>query len=110
MIPDGNNVYGHIVTPRGLEPVLVALRSLLTDGRVWLKTSGYDGTMTLHLETDTLDFVTTPLGGGRHLFNGGVAGSTDEVIAQVAGSRKRCRRSAWNTGSRSTTWTRTSCA
>ena len=82
MLPDGNNVYGHVEAPRGLEQVLAALQPLATGGRVWLKTSGYDGTTTLHLETNPLDFATTPLG-GSHLFNGGVAGSTAEVIARV---------------------------
>lgn len=83
MIPDASNVYGHVVTPAGLNPVLAAVRPLAIGGRVWLKTSGYDGATTLHLETDTLDFATTPLGGGSHLFNGGVAGSTAEVVALV---------------------------
>lgn len=81
MIPDANNVYGHVVAPRGLGPVLVAVRPLATGGQVWLKTSGYEGTTTLHLETDALGFTTTPLDGGRHLFNGGVAGSAAEVVA-----------------------------
>ena len=45
--------------------------------------SGYDGTTTLHLETDAMDFVTTPLGSGRHLFNGGVTVSADEVLARL---------------------------
>lgn len=83
MIPDGNNVYGHVEAPRGLEQVLAAIQPLATGGRVWLKTSGYDGTTTLHLETDALDFATTPLGRGSHLFNGGVAGSAAEVVARV---------------------------
>lgn len=83
MLPDGNNVYGHVVTPAGLSPVLAAVRPLASGGRVWLKTSGYDGATTLHLETDTLDFATTPLDGERHLFNGGVAGSTAEVVVLV---------------------------
>ena len=83
MIPDTNNVYGHVVAPRGLGPVLIAVRPLATGGQACLKTSGYDGTTTLHLETETLDFATTPLGGGRHLFNGGVAGSITDVVALV---------------------------
>jgi hypothetical protein len=83
MLPDGNNVYGHVEAPRGLEQVLAALQPHATGGRVWLETSGYDGTTTLHLESDALDFATTPLGGGSHLFNGGVAGPAAEVLARV---------------------------
>jgi hypothetical protein len=83
MLPDGNNVYGHVEATRGLEQVLAALQPLASAGRVWLKTSGYDGTTTLHLETDALDFVTTPLGSGSHLFNGRVAGSMVDVVALV---------------------------
>lgn len=83
MLPDANNVYGHVVAPQGLAPVLAAVRPLSTGGRALLNTSGYDGTTTLHLETETLDLATTPLGGGRHLFNGGVAGTADEVVARV---------------------------
>jgi hypothetical protein len=83
MIPDANNVYGQVVAPLGLSHVLAAVRPFATGGRVRLKTSGYDGATTLHLETDTLYFATTPLGGGEHLFNGGVAGSTAEVVVRV---------------------------
>ena len=82
-MPDGNNVYGRVEAPHGLEQVRSALQPLVTGGRALLKTSGYDGTTTLHLETDALDFATTPLGGGSHLFNGGVAGSAAEVLSRV---------------------------
>lgn len=83
MLPDAKNVYGHVLAPQGLGSVLAAVRPLATDGRAWLKTSGFDGTTTFHLETDSLDFATTPLGGGRHLFNGVVAGLAAEVVACV---------------------------
>lgn len=83
MIPDFNNVYGHVVAPHSLEAVLRAVRPLAAGGQAWIKVSGYDGAPTLHLETDSLDFQTTPLGEGRHLFNGGVGGTAGEVIALV---------------------------
>src|SRR5262249_19215858 len=76
-------VYGHIVSPQGLGPVLRAVQPLAVGGRAWISVSGYDGTRTLHVETDSLDFSTDPLGEDRHLFNGGVAGTADEVVAFV---------------------------
>lgn len=107
MIPDFNNVYGHVVVPHGLEAVLRAVRPLAARGRAWIKVSGHDGAPTLHPETDSLDFRTTPLGGGRHLFNGGVGGTAGEVVALVEDLSRALWRPGSNMPSRSTTKART---
>ncbi len=83
MMPEGNNVYGRFTTPLGLEAVQRALEPLAVGGRAWIKVSGYDGNETLHLETASADFVSTPLEDGSHLFSGGVGGTAAEVLAFV---------------------------
>src|SRR6516162_219644 len=48
MIP-GNNVYGEIIAPHGLETVLRAVEPLATGGRAYIYRSSYSGAETLHL-------------------------------------------------------------
>jgi hypothetical protein len=83
VIPEGNNVYGRLVTPLGLQAVLRALESLVAGGRAWVKVSGYDGSESLHLETASADFLSTPLEDGSHLYSGGVGGTEAQVLAFV---------------------------
>lgn len=83
MIPNFNNVYGHVISSRGLDDVLRAVQPLVAEGRAWIYVSGYDGARTLHLQTDSLDFESTPLDTGTHLLNGGVGGTLEEVLAVV---------------------------
>jgi hypothetical protein len=79
MIP-GNNVYGEIIAPHGLETVLRAVEPLATGGRAYIYRSSYSGAETLHLVSDQVNFESDPLGAGEHLFNGGVGGSLDGVV------------------------------
>lgn len=83
MTPDSNNVYGRVVTPTGLGPVLRAMQRLVGEGRVSIDTSQFDGAETLHFSTGDADFESTPLGDGSHLLNGGVGGTPDELVAFV---------------------------
>lgn len=83
-LPDGNNVYGHVVAPKGMQPVLNAVQRFVGKDRAYIYVSGYNGASTLHISTDECDFESTPLDDGfRHLLNGGVAGSVDEVTEFV---------------------------
>lgn len=84
MMPDGNNVSGIITAPDGLEPVLRAVAPSVTDGRVWIYRSQFNGAETLRLQSESVDFESTPLGEvQQHLFNGGVAGTLDEVCSFI---------------------------
>lgn len=83
MPPDGNNVYGRVVTTTGLGPVLRAVQRIVGEGRAFIHTSQFDGAETLHFATDDADFESTPLGDGSHLLNGGVGGTPDEAVAFV---------------------------
>jgi hypothetical protein len=84
MIPEGNNVYGLITAPHGLEPVRRAVEQSVSGGRIYIHRSQFNGAETLHLrsvsayfDSDRLDDV------AKHLFNGGVGGSLEEVIGFV---------------------------
>lgn len=83
-MPDSNNVYGRIVAPGGLAPVLGAVRGLPGLERAYVKKSQYDGAEVLRFSSDAVDFESTPLGGGpRHLLNGGVEGPPEDVVGFV---------------------------
>jgi hypothetical protein len=82
-VPESNNVYGYLMAPKGLRPLLVALRQLFDDELVSIRTSSFDESETLRLSSDVMDFESTPLGGGKHLLNGGVTGSRDQVLPVV---------------------------
>ncbi|WP_020471921.1 hypothetical protein [Zavarzinella formosa] len=83
MTPEGNNVYGHITAPQGLLPILHAVEQTVRGGQVHIKRSGFNGAETLRIRSELADFETDSLGGGEHLFNGGVGGSLEEVVVFV---------------------------
>ena len=86
MIPEGNNVYGIITAPQGLEPVLRAVEQVVTGGRAYIYRSQFNGAETLHLRSETAEFESDHLDDGvQHLFSGGVGGSLEEVIHFVRG-------------------------
>src|SRR4051812_43321323 len=75
MIPDGNNVYGIITAPQGLQPVLRAVEEVVTGGRASIYRSQFNGSETLPLQLESADFESDHLDNGvHHLFNGGVDG------------------------------------
>lgn len=84
MIPDGNNVYGHIVSSQGLQSALRAVKRLIGEDRAYIYKSQFNGAETLHFGTDSIQFDSTPLEeAGRHLLNGGVGGSLEDVVEFV---------------------------
>ena len=77
-----NNVYGQIVAPDGLRPLVVALEKALGPGCVSVFSPRPGAPEIIRLRTDAADFESLPMPGGMdHLFNGSVAGSSDEVAA-----------------------------
>jgi len=82
---DGNNVYGHIIIPDGLAPVLHAVRDVQGVGKASIYLSGFDESESLILSSELIDFRSEPLEPGRQMLNGGVAGTIDKVVAFVAG-------------------------
>jgi hypothetical protein len=75
-----NNVYGQIVAPDGLRPVVAALEKALGPGCVSVFSPRPGAPEVIRLRTDVADFESLALPGGMdHLFNGSVAGSSDEV-------------------------------
>ena len=84
LLPDGNNVYGTVVAPDGMQPVLESVQRLVGKDNAYIYVSGYNGASTLHFSTQRCDFESTPLDdGSQHLLNGGVAGSVEAVIEFV---------------------------
>ena len=84
MIPEGNNVYGIITAPQGLEPVLRAVEQLLVGGRAYIYRSQFKAAETLRLQSESADFETDHHDDGfQYLFNGGVGGSLEEVVGFV---------------------------
>src|SRR5580704_14822116 len=90
MTPDGNNnVYGHIVAPLGLYPILQAVSSVIGEGRACIHKSQFNGAETLRFSTDCVDFESTPLEeGNQHLLNGGVGGTLEDHVAFVGAMSK----------------------
>jgi hypothetical protein len=77
-----NNVYGQIVAPGGLGPILAALEQALGPGCASLFHPRPGAPEMVRVRTDTADLESLPLPGGmEHLFNGAVAGPIDDVIA-----------------------------
>ena len=84
MVPEGNNVYGIITAPQGLEPVLRAIEQVVSGGRASIYRSRFNGSETLRLQWESADFESDHLDDGvQHLFNGNVGGSFEEVVAFV---------------------------
>jgi hypothetical protein len=84
MGPRHNNVYGQIVAPDGLRPVLRAVEAVAGPGCASAYRDRASDTERLRLRSDTADLESLPLPGGmEHLFNGAVAGSTESVLAFV---------------------------
>ncbi len=84
MIPEGNNVYGIITAPQGLQPILRAVEQVAGSGRAYIYRSQFNGAETLHLRSESVNFKSDYLDDGiRHLFNGGVGGSLEEVLGFV---------------------------
>jgi hypothetical protein len=84
-----NNVYSQIVAPHGLHPVLQCVIRLVGEGQASTYKSQFNGAETLHFSTDVLDFESIPLeDGSRHLLNGGVSGTLDDVVGFVRAMSK----------------------
>lgn len=84
MIRKNNNVYGQLIAPGGLRPVVVAVEEALGPGCVSMFRSRASDTETLRIRSDAADLESLPLPGGmEHLLNGAVDGTLDEVIALV---------------------------
>lgn len=82
--PQTNNVYGQIVAPDGLRPIVVALEKALGPGCVSVFNPRPGAPEVIRLRTDAADFESLPMPGGiDHLFNGSVAGSSEDVAAFV---------------------------
>ncbi len=83
--PGSNNVYGLIApASNDLRPLLEVLRPLADGGKLYIYKSGFNGAETLHLRTESADLESEPLEEtGVHLFNGGIAGTPQEVAAYV---------------------------
>ena len=80
--PQTNNVYGQIVAPDGLRPVVAALEKVLGPGCVSVFNPRPGAPEVIRLRTDVADFESLALPGGMdHLFNGSVAGSAEDVAA-----------------------------
>ncbi len=84
MIPEGNNVYGIITAPQGLEPILRAVEQVVGAGRASIYQWQFNGSTTLHLRSESADFESDHLDDGvQHLFSGSVGGSLEKVVAFV---------------------------
>jgi hypothetical protein len=82
--PQANNVYGQIVAPDGLRPVVLALETALGPGCASVVNPRPGAPEVLRLRTDTADFESLPLPGGMdHVLNGSVSGSSGDVTAFV---------------------------
>ncbi len=81
-----NNVYGQLITPEGLRPVLRAVERAAGPGCASVFRDRAGGAERLRLRSDAADLETLPLAGGaEHLFNGAVGGSAEDVVAFVRG-------------------------
>jgi hypothetical protein len=65
MLPDGNNCYGRFLARP--DCVVQALEEL---GDVALRSSGYDGSLSVRFRAEVLELESEPLPDGDHLFNG----------------------------------------
>jgi hypothetical protein len=82
--PAANNVYGQLVAPGGLAPVLGAVEAALGSGCASLFRARGADYETLRIRSDACDFESLPLPGGmEHLLNGSVSGATEDVIRIV---------------------------
>ncbi|WP_145096165.1 hypothetical protein [Anatilimnocola aggregata] len=83
-IPEVNNVYGHIQAPQGLNVILHAVTPVVGEQRAFVHVSQFNGDEILRFASDVAEFESIPLEEpSRHLLNGCVAGSLDEVVAFV---------------------------
>jgi hypothetical protein len=81
-VPRHNNVYGQVIAPDGLRPVLGAVEATVGPGCASLFRPRAGGAEVLRIRTDAADFESLPLPGGmEHLLNGAVAGPVDAVAA-----------------------------
>ncbi|QDV15471.1 hypothetical protein Pan153_00850 [Gimesia panareensis] len=83
-IPDSNNVYGCITSLDGLAFVRDAVNKLEEVNEACISVSGYDGSESLILRSDLIDFESEPLENGQHLLNGAIAGTINEIISFVS--------------------------
>jgi hypothetical protein len=79
MISKGNNVYGSLFAPDGLEIILDVIKPLLHDGKVYIYTSQFNSAKTLRLRSKNVDFGSEPLENNKHLLNGFVYGTFQDV-------------------------------
>src|SRR5438046_351073 len=59
MLPEGNNVYGTVTAPLGLEPVLRAMEHVVGGGRAHINRSRFEGVETLKLRLESACFHAT---------------------------------------------------
>ena len=78
--PDYNNVYGHVIAPNGLTTVLENVRGTAGVRKAGIKVSGYDGSESLILSGDLIEFESEPIENDEHLLKGCIAGTIEEII------------------------------
>jgi hypothetical protein len=75
-----NNVYGQIIAPDGLRPVVAAVEVALGPGCASMFSSRGGGAEMLRILSDSADMESLPLPGGmEHLLNGFVEGSVEQI-------------------------------
>ena len=83
-MPHTNNVYGYFTSNTSLVELEKTLKTRLTSVSVFLEKSSFDGTQTIKLQNQQLEFESTKFNNkGVYSFNGAVAGSLPEVIEKV---------------------------
>jgi alkanesulfonate monooxygenase SsuD/methylene tetrahydromethanopterin reductase-like flavin-dependent oxidoreductase (luciferase family) len=87
---DKTNVVSSVLfAPVSLSKVEEALKKQFPEAKVSIYTSGYNGAMTIHLQSDDADFEGYPdstEGSGSdsdYLFNGSIEGEPDAVVAKA---------------------------
>lgn len=74
----GNNVYGFVICPDGIQPIYNVISEAYREQGV--NVSIKKG-QSLRFENDALDFESTPLSGSKHLLNGWVDSELEKVVS-----------------------------
>ncbi|WP_144395624.1 hypothetical protein [Pleionea sediminis] len=85
-MPNTNNVYGYFTSRSNLEKLASIFKRRLSDHNVNIvvNKSHYDGTQSIQLNGDKIEFDSTLFNNeGRYSFNGAVAGSESEIYEVV---------------------------
>ena len=84
-LPPVSNVFGYLRSSVGLRPVAAALCSRLglSVAEVGVRSSDFDGTETLRIETPRCSLETRAHASDTWLFNGAVAGPPEEILATL---------------------------